>query len=382
MPRLGTIRPTPRLGNARRTRKRRMETPPVEQRHPLRMADRKNRIHTSQPERPEHDQHRRPKPRTRHANRTGQNQTSPGQDRDQPWRDRLHEAPRQRKNNATPQNHSRPVLRESRRQDQPSRRTSRTPTDSQTRQRRLIPNGPIHRTLPAPNPRPTQRPAPRPRSRIHRETDLDSPSACRLSDNGRDPHLRCTTHRRSKRPVRTTESHIRQPARNTSRARNRPNSHSRTNTPSPIRLQDDQRRLHQPQRQSTLHRRQQSTLSIHDPIRTNRIHNRRSIQRHQPDHRHSPTTQHTGRFLHTRPTPRRRNSHNPPRRDAPEKMGLRKRHKPLHRSRRLPLHRLGHHRTNQPRLRQVSQHGGAYSTEEEACPTCSDSSRHSLSSSS
>src|SRR6266566_520852 len=339
MPRLGTIRPTPRLGNARRTRKRRMETPPVEQRHPLRMADRKNRIHTSQPERPEHDQHRRPKPRTRHANRTGQNQTSPGQDRDQPWRDRLHEAPRQRKNNATPQNHSRPVLRESRRQDQPSRRTSRTPTDSQTRQRRLIPNGPIHRTLPAPNPRPTQRPAPRPRSRIHRETDLDSPSACRLSDNGRDPHLRCTTHRRSKRPVRTTESHIRQPARNSSRARNRPNSHSRTNTP-------------------------------------------RSIQRHQPDHRHSPTTQHTGRFLHTRPTPRRRNSHNPPRRDAPEKMGLRKRNKPLHRRRRLPLHRLGHHRANQPRVRQVSQHGGAYSTEEEACPTCSDSSRHSLSSSS
>src|SRR5437773_12475552 len=72
MPRLGTVRPTPRLRNAGRTRKRRMETPPMEQRNPLRMGDRKNRIHTSQPERPEHDQRRRIGLRNRHANHTGQ----------------------------------------------------------------------------------------------------------------------------------------------------------------------------------------------------------------------------------------------------------------------------------------------------------------------
>src|SRR5437867_5532647 len=72
MPRLGTIRPTPRLRNAGRTRKRRMETPPVEQRNPLRMGDRKNRVHTSQPERPEPEQRRRIGLRNRHANRTGQ----------------------------------------------------------------------------------------------------------------------------------------------------------------------------------------------------------------------------------------------------------------------------------------------------------------------
>src|SRR2546428_2346079 len=44
VPRLATIRTTPSQRNARTTRKRRLEKPPLEQRHTLRLADRKNRL--------------------------------------------------------------------------------------------------------------------------------------------------------------------------------------------------------------------------------------------------------------------------------------------------------------------------------------------------
>ena len=44
MSRLGTIRPASRQRNARRTRKRWLEAPPMEQRNPLRMGDWKDRV--------------------------------------------------------------------------------------------------------------------------------------------------------------------------------------------------------------------------------------------------------------------------------------------------------------------------------------------------
>src|SRR5438309_3237574 len=62
VPRMGKIRTTPRQRNARRTRQRRLETPPMEQRHTLRLGDRKNRIHTNQPETPTSNQHRPAQP--------------------------------------------------------------------------------------------------------------------------------------------------------------------------------------------------------------------------------------------------------------------------------------------------------------------------------
>src|SRR5437016_4380586 len=240
--------------------------------------------------------------------------------------------------------------RESSQQDIPGRRRNSTPKTRRSQQRRLIPNGPLHRNLQTPNPHSPQRPPPRSRSRVHGETHLDSPSPSDLPHNGRDPDLRGPTHRRGQRPLRTPTSHLRQPARHTRRTRNRTNSHSRTHTPSPIRLQDDQRRLQQPRRQGTLHRSKQSTLRIHDPIRRTRLPTRRSIQRHQLGGS-TDAAKSTERVLHPSTTNLRRNSHNPTRRNAPEKMGLRKRNQPLHRRRRMPPDSLEQPRTNLPRLR-------------------------------
>src|SRR5207245_7017527 len=178
----------------------------------------------------------------------------------------------------------------------------------------------------------------------------DSPSTRNLPRNGRDPDLRSPAHWRSQRSLRTPTSHLRQPARHTRRTRNRTNSYSRTHTPSPLRLQNDQRRLQQPRRPGTLHRSKQSTLRIHDPIRRTRLPTRRSIQCHQL-RRSTDPAQPTERVLHPSTTNLRWSSHNPTRRDVAEEMGLWKRNQPLHRSRSLPPDSLEQPRTHLPRLR-------------------------------
>ena len=109
MPRLGTIRTTPRQRNARRTRQRRMETPPLEQRHTLRLGDRKNRLHTSQPETPASHQHRPTWPESPDTIRTGQDEIFRKPDRSRPRPNGLHQATRQRKRHTTSQNHCRAV---------------------------------------------------------------------------------------------------------------------------------------------------------------------------------------------------------------------------------------------------------------------------------
>ena len=109
MPRLGTIRTTPRQRNARRTRQRRMETPPLEQRHTLRLGDRKNRLHTSQPETPASHQHRPTWPESPDTIRTGQDEILRKPDRSRPRPNGLHQATRQRKRHTTSQNHCRAV---------------------------------------------------------------------------------------------------------------------------------------------------------------------------------------------------------------------------------------------------------------------------------
>src|SRR5438445_4098044 len=211
-------------------------------------------------------------------------------------------------------------------------------------------NGPLHRNLQTPNPQPPQRPPSSSGCRIYRETDLDSPSTCHLPRNGRDPDLRRPTHWRSQRSLRTPPSHFCQQQRDTRRTWNRTHSHSRTHTPSLIRLQNDQRRLQQSRRPSPLHRSKQSTLSIHDIVRRTRLPTRRSLQRHQLGGS-TDAAKSTERVLHPSTANLRRNSHNPTRRNAPEEMGLWKRNQPLHRCRRLPPDSVEQPRTDLPSIR-------------------------------
>src|SRR3989454_8985425 len=127
LPRLGTIRTTPRQRNARRTRQRRMETPPLEQRHTLRLGDRKNRLHTHQPKTPTNHQHRPAQPEPPNTIRTRQDKSRWEPGRSRPWPNRLLQTARQRKSHTTPQNHRRTMHRESSQQNFTGRRRSCTP---------------------------------------------------------------------------------------------------------------------------------------------------------------------------------------------------------------------------------------------------------------
>src|SRR6266702_4032440 len=278
MPRLGTLRPTPRLRNARRPWQRRLETPQMVRGHTLRPADGKQRLPPGPTENHKRDQRKRPGPAIRQADRRGLRKTSGKHGRSRPWKRRLPEAARKRRDKPAAKNNCREDLRTCPRENWKGRRRNRPPNKEQTG---LITNGQVYRAIPTPDQNPPWSQITNKRRWFHREADLDSHHARRLPDNGRDSHLRNHTYREHQRPVRAATSYLRVQPWNTSRARNRANSHSRTNPPSALRLQDDQRRLHKPSRQSTIHRRQQSTVSIHDRLRGNRLLDRRSIQRHK-----------------------------------------------------------------------------------------------------
>src|SRR5205807_8922905 len=150
--------------------------------------------------------------------------------------------------------------------------------------------------------------------------------------------------------IQTPTSHLLKQERHTRRTRNRTNSHSRTHTPNPIRLQNDQRRLQLPRRPGTLHRTKQSTLRLRDPLRRTRLPTRWSLRRHQLGGS-TDAAKSTERVLHPSTANLRRNSHNPTRRNAPEEMGLWKRSQPLHRCRRLPPDSVEPPRRDLPRRR-------------------------------
>src|SRR6266702_5577560 len=254
MPRLGKLRPTPRLRNARRPWQRRLETPQMVRGHTLRPADGKQRLPPGPTENHKRDQRKRP------------------------WKSRLPEAARKRRNKPAAKNNCREDLRTSPRENWKGRRRNRPPNKEQTG---LITNGQVYRAIPTPDQNsPRSQIAPE-RRRLHREADLDSDHTRCLSNNGRDPDLRNHTYREHQRPVRAATSYLRVQPWNTSRARNRANSHSRTNPPSALRIKDDQCRLHKPGGQSSVQRREQGTVGVHDRLCGNRLPHRRSLQRHQ-----------------------------------------------------------------------------------------------------
>src|SRR6266702_1778884 len=254
MPRLGKLRPTPRLRNARRPWQRRLETPQMVRGHTLRPADGKQRLPPGPTENHKRDQRRRP------------------------WKSRLPEAARKRRDKPAAKNNCREDLRTCPRENWKGRRRNRPPNKEQTG---LITNGQVYRAIPTPDQNPPWSQITNKRRWFHREADLDSHHARRLPDNGRDSHLRNHTYREHQRPVWTPTSYLRVQPWNTSRAWNRANRHSRTNPPSALRLQDDQRGLHKPSRQSIVHRREQSAVGVHDRLRRNRLPHRRSLQCHQ-----------------------------------------------------------------------------------------------------
>src|SRR6266699_3430747 len=278
MPRLGTLRPAPRLRNARRPRQRGLETPQVVRCYPLGLTDGEQRLPPCPTENNKRDQRKRPGPTARQANGRRLRETSGQYGRSRSWKGRLPEAAGKRRDKPTAKNNCCEDLRTCPRENRKGRRRNRPPNKEQTG---LINNGQVYRAIPTPHQNsPRSQIAPE-RRRLHRKADLDRNHTRRLSDNGRDPDLRNHTYREHKRPVRAATSYLRVQPWNTSRARNRANSHSRTNPPSALRIKDDQCRLHKPGGQSSVHRREQGTVGVHDRLRGNRLPHRRSLQRHQ-----------------------------------------------------------------------------------------------------
>src|SRR2546430_3253287 len=90
--------------------------------------------------------------------------------------------------------------------------------------------------------------------------------------------------------------------------------------------------------------------------RRTRVLTTRILLRHQRGRSTAPAKP-TERVLHPSTAHLCRNSHNPTRRNAPEKMGLWKRNQPLHRSGRLPPNSMEQPRTNLPSLRRKIPRG-------------------------
>src|SRR6266567_184902 len=347
MPRLGTLRPTPRFRNARGPWQRGLETPQMVRGHTLRPADGKQRLPPCQTKNHKRDQRKRPSTTIRQADRRGLRKTSGQYGRSRPRKSRLPETAGKRRDKPAAKNNCCEDLRTCPRENWKGRRRNRPPNKEQTG---LISNGQVYRAIPTPDQNPPWSQITNQRCWFYREADLDSDHTRCLSNNGRDPDLRNHTYREHQRPVRTATSYLRVQPWNTSRARNRANRHSRTNPPSALRLQDDQCGLHKPSGQSLVHRREQSAVGVHDRLRGNRLLDRRSIQRHKQ----RGTTYHaqsTVSIPNPRPASSRRSRDHPPRRDAAEKMGLWQRNQPVHSRRSLPLHSMEHARANLTRSR-------------------------------
>jgi hypothetical protein len=192
MPRLGTLRPTPRLGNARGPWQRGLETPQMVRGHTLRLADGKQRLPPCPTKNDKRDQRKRSGPTAGQANGGRFCEASRQNGRSRSWKGRLSEAAGERRDKPAAKNNCCEELRTSPRENWKGRRRNRPPNKEQTG---LISNGQVYRAIPTPDQNsPRSQIAPE-RRRLYREADLDRDHTRRLSDNGRDPDLRNHAYR-------------------------------------------------------------------------------------------------------------------------------------------------------------------------------------------
>src|SRR5439155_22645287 len=127
MPRMGTLRPTQRLRNARRTRQRRLETPQMVRGHTLQPADGKQRVPPRQTKDNQRDRRKRPRSPARPADRRGLREASWQHGRSRRRKSRIPETTGKRRNKPAAKNNCSKDLRTCSRKCRKGRRGNRPP---------------------------------------------------------------------------------------------------------------------------------------------------------------------------------------------------------------------------------------------------------------